>query len=129
MLSKNLFNEVVKMAIGVFSLSVLMVIVFALLGYFDLKVIWGALLGALGCTLNYAFLAYSVQNVVEKEKEMVKGYMSMSYTFRMLFIAAIIIIAIKVEWINYIAAVIPFFFTRIVIMILNIRVKKGGDKN
>ena len=126
MLDKNLFDEVVKMAVGVFLLSVIMVIVFALLGYFDMKVIWGALLGWAGCVLNYTFLAFSVQNVIEKEKEFVKGYMAASYTFRMLFIAAVIILAIKVDCFNYIAAVIPFFFTRIVIMVYNIRVKKEG---
>lgn len=129
MLSKNLFDEVVKMAIGVFSLSAIMVIVFALLGYFDMKVIWGALLGSTGCVLNYAFLAFSVQNVVKKEEKSAKGYMGISYILRMLFIAAVIILAIKIECFNYIAAVIPFFFTRIVIMIFNMRVKKGGEKN
>lgn len=125
MLNKNLFDEVVKMIVGVFLLSIIMVVVFAAFGYFDMKVIWGALLGSAGCILNYAFLAFSIQKLVEKEEGEAKGLMGLSYVLRMIFIAAVIILAIKADCFNYLACVIPFCFPRIVIMVLNV---KGGGK-
>ena len=133
-MEKNLKKEVYKMFIGVFSLAIVMVAVFAISGFFDMGVVWGAIIGSAGCTLNYLFLAYSINNVVKKDPEMIKGYMAMSYTFRMFFIAAVIILAIKLPGVNYIAAVVPFLFPRIVLMIMNIKmgrnrgtVKKEGE--
>lgn len=127
MLNENLRKEVIKMLVGVFVLSLIMIGIFALLGYFDITVVYGALLGWMGCVANYFFLAVSVQKAVEKGEDKTKGYMSMSYTLRMIFIAVIIVIAIKLPYFNYLATAIPFFFPRFVIMLNNFRVKKGGE--
>ncbi len=125
MLSKNLFKEVIKMLIGVFILSFIMVIVFFILNGFDIRVIWGALLGSTVCVLNYFFLALSIENAVSKGDK-AKGSMGISYMLRMVFIGISILVAIKLPCFNYVAAVIPFLFPRIVLLI---SAKKGGDKN
>ena len=132
MIEKNLLKEVRNMAIGVFLLSLVMVGVFALLGYFSLSVLWGALLGAGACVLNYFFLAYCVSKAIDKGENGAKTYISGTYALRMLFIAAVIIMAIKMPlYFNYVATAIPFLFPRFVIMIFNLtnKNKKGEVSN
>lgn len=58
--------ETRKIASGVFLLSVIMVIVFAILGYFDYTVPLGTLLGALGAIGNFFFMAMTVQKITEQ---------------------------------------------------------------
>ena len=129
MIGKNLRSEVAKMAIGVFILSLVMIGVFAVLGYFSLRAVLGALLGWAGCVLNYYFLAVCVEKAVDKGEKGAKGYIGGTYTLRMVFIAAVIIVAIKMpQYFNYIATAIPFLFPRIVIMALNL-FKKGDKQN
>ena len=132
MLSKKLFNDVIKMAIGIYALSLVMVLIFALLGYFDITVIFGALLGATVCILNFFFLAVTVQKSVSKEAGRAKAGMGTSYILRMLLIAVTIIAGIKLSYFNYVAVFIPFFFPRIVIMVINYfdnkKSRKGDEK-
>ena len=129
MIGKNLQSEVGKMAIGVFLLSLVMIGVFALCGYFSYQVVLGALLGFLGCVLNYFFLAVCVEKAVDKGEKGAKTYISGTYTLRMIFIAAVIIVSIKMpQYFNYVATAIPFLFPRFVIMAFNL-FKKGERKN
>ena len=127
MLSKDLFKEVMKMLLGVLILSFVMVVVFWIAGFFDVTVIWGALLGVATCVLNYYFLALSIQNSVSKNEGGAKGTMGISYTLRMIFIGAAVIMAIKLPCFNYLAAVIPLVFPSIIIKILNISKKGEGE--
>lgn len=126
MIEKNLLNEVKKMALGVFVLSAVMVGIFALCGFFTIRVVWGALLGASVCVLNYLFLAYCVSKAVDKGEGGAKSYIGGTYTLRMIVIAATIIAAIKLpQYFNYLATAIPFVFPRIVIMIFNLKNKRS----
>ena len=128
-MDKNLLGEVKKMAMGVGVLTIIMVGVFAFLGYFSYQVVAGAVLGYAGCILNYFVLAYCVGKAVEKDEKEAKRYMSGTYPLRMILIAAIIIVAIKApSYFNYIAAAIPFVFPRLVIMYFEITNKKKGEK-
>lgn len=129
MIGKNLQKEVVKMAIGVFLLSLVMLGIFALLGYFSYRAVLGALLGWAGCVLNYFFLAVCVEKAADKGEKGAKAYIGGTYTLRMLFIAAVIIVAIKMPlYFNYVATIIPFLFPRFVIMAFNL-FKKGEKHN
>lgn len=128
MLSKNLVREVSRMAVGILILSAVMVIAFALLGYFDITVVFGALLGAAACVLNYFFLALSIQKVVDKKESSAKGSMGASYALRMVFIAAVVVTGIKSSYFNYVAVIIPFLFPRIVIMVINFIDNRKGKK-
>lgn len=129
MIGKNLQREVGKMATGVFLLSLIMTGVFAILGYFSYQVVFGAILGWAGCVLNYFFLAVCVEKAADKGEKGAKTYIGGTYTLRMLFIAAVIIVAIKMpQYFNYVATIIPFLFPRFVIMAFNL-FKKGEKKN
>jgi len=58
--------ETQKIAWGVLLLTVIMVAVFAILGYFDYTVPLGALLGACGAVANFFFMAMTVQRITEQ---------------------------------------------------------------
>ena len=129
MIEKNLLKEVRNMAIGVFLLSLFMVLIFFLCGYFSVQVILGALLGDAVCVLNFLILAYCVSQAVEKGEDSAKKYISGTYFLRMILVAVSIIIAIKTpRYFNYLATAIPFVFPRIVITVLNFINSRKGDK-
>lgn len=119
MLEKNLLKEVYRMAVGVLILSAVSVIVFLVLGYFDITVIYGTLLGAAVCVLNYFFLALSIQKAVSKSEGGAKGTLGSSYTLRMILIGVTVYAGIKISYFNYVAVIIPFLFPRIIIMAIN----------
>ena len=119
MLSKELKNEVKKMLLSISTMLVLMVILFALFGYFGSEVIFGALLGGAVAFLNFLFLAFAVEKSVNGDNSP-KGTMAFSYSIRLLFIAVIVVFAIKSPYFNYVATVIPLIFPRIIITFNNL---------
>ena len=54
--------------------------------------------------------------------------MSGTYTLRLLLTAAMVIAAFKIPQINWLAAVIPLLFPRLIIMVLNLKGKIRPDK-
>lgn len=90
------------------------------------KLALGALLGCAAALLNMIFLAISVEKSVEKGKNGARAYMSASYILRLIMIAAVIILAIKLDNIfNYVTAALPLLLQRVVIMVVNARRKKS----
>ena len=59
-------QETKKIAIGVVVLSLVMMLVFAALGYFDMTVLWGTALGAGFAILNFFMMAMTVQHAAEQ---------------------------------------------------------------
>lgn len=82
MIEKNLLKEVRSMAIGVFLLSLFMVLIFFLCGYFSIQVILGALLGDAVCVLNFLILAYCVSQAVEKGEDSAKKIYKRNLLFK-----------------------------------------------
>ena len=123
MLSKKITKEIIKMLMSIFIMLIIMVLFFAIFGYFNLPVIFGALLGGIVAFLNFFFLAVSVENAVKEDKNP-KIVVASSYSLRMLFIGVMIVVAIKSPYFNYVAMVIPLIFPRIAIMITNLIKKR-----
>ena len=65
---------------------------------------------------------------VEKDEKAAKAYMSATYTARMLLAAVAIIVAAKVKFIYFWAAIIPFVFTRIAVMAVQFIWKRRDKK-
>ena len=108
-------------AIGVLAMSVIMEIVFVVLGRFDYTVLLGNLLGGGWAILNFFLMALAVQKSVKKElPQEAKLVLQNSYTKRLLFSVAILLIGIKVEYFNWISVVIPLIFPRITIAIIKL---------
>ena len=110
-----------RIAIGVLAMSVIMEIVFVVLGRFDYTVLLGNLLGGGWAILNFFLMALAVQKSVKKElPQEAKLVLQNSYTKRLLFSVSILLIGIKVEYFNWISVVIPLIFPRITIAIIKL---------
>ncbi len=116
--------NVLKITSGVFILSALAVAILAFTPYFDYTVITGALLGWVGASLNFIFLAFVVSKAVEKDEKNAKSYVQATYTARLLFMAVVIVIGIKLPYFNGYVTILPFIFVRPVITLLNLIFKK-----
>lgn len=128
-MTKNVKTDVLRVALGNFALGAVMVLIFALSGYFSIEVIWGALLGCSFVSLSFLWLAVSVSKNVEKDPKNAQARVSATYTFRLLAAAAMIIIAIKLPVFNWLSAIIPLFYQRFVVMIVgHMRSKKTESK-
>lgn len=127
-MTKSVKTDVLRVAIGNFALGAVMVIIFALVGQFSLPVLWGALLGCSFVSLSFLWLAVSVSKNVEKDPKNAKARVSSTYTLRLVCAAAMIVLAIKVPVFNWVAAVIPLFYQRFVIMFVGRLRTKESDK-
>ena len=128
MISKVVLREVKRLGICTAILTICMLIVFALLGKFSTAVLYGGLLGFLVNYFNFIIMSISVEKSVSKSKAGASSAMGISYVFRLSLIGASVYFAIKSPYINYVATIIPLFFTRVSIYILNF-LNKGGDNN
>lgn len=113
-------------------LSALMVGVFAVLGYFDLSVVLGAVAGSVIATANHLVLVLGIMAASSKaEKQDVKGgqmLVQMSYLGRLIGLFLILVICAKSGIFNLIALVLPLVFTRPILTIADHFNKKGGNE-
>lgn len=120
-------KQLSQIAVGILILSTIMVLCFLVLGYFDKTVVFGAILGSGWAFANFTLLAIAVQKAVDKEDgQAAKAYMSGTYTLRLILTAVMVIVAIKLPYVNYLAAIIPIVFPRITIMAVGLIDKKRG---
>ncbi len=110
-------KDILQVIGGTVILAVIMDIVFAVIGRFDITVLWGTLLGIACASLNFCFLAYSVSKSLGKGKAAVQ-YMGISYMLRLFLIGAIVVLAIKSPHFNYVATVIALLFPRVIITVI-----------
>ncbi len=143
-------QETLKIAAGTALLACVMVLVFILVGHFDLSVLWGALLGVLCAVGNFFLMALSVQQAAERmngakvaplpedeseeepplseEAKRARQRMQLSYTGRMLLLAGIAIVAVLVPGINALAAILCLLFPRMVIFAEGILMNRKPKK-
>ena len=125
-MTKSVWNDVLKVTLGNFILGFVMILIFALLGYFSIEVVFGALLGCSFVSLSFLSLAISVSKNVEKDPKNAQARVSATYTLRLLAAAVMIFAAIKLPMFNWISAVIPLFYQRFVISFVgHMRSKKN----
>lgn len=125
-MTKKTWTDVLRVTTGNFILGTVMVLIFALAGYFSLPVVLGALLGCSFVSLNFLFLAYTVAKNVEKDPENAQKKVSATYTLRLILVGAMVIVAIKFDIFNWLAAIIPLFYQRFVIMFVG-RMRANAD--
>lgn len=117
-------------ALGEVLCTALMVGIFALIGKFDMSVLWGGLVGCLVSTANFFFMAVVVSLATEKAthqdpeagKKLIKG----SYPVRFLILAVVLFACAKSKIFNIIALVLPLVFVRPVLTVAEFFRKKEG---
>ena len=129
---KFVFSQTLIVLIGELILSALMVGIFAILGYFDISVVYGAAAGSLIATLNHLVLMLGVLAASSKaEKQDVKGgqmLVQMSYMGRLIGLFLILVICAKSSVFNLIALALPLVFTRPILTVAEFIHKKGGNE-
>ena len=120
-------RETKHIALGTLILALVMLAVFALTGNFSLAVLLGALYGSAVAVGNFFLLGLTVQRVAESaggedpdQVKLAKLRMRKSYTLRLLLEAGLLILAIAVLKLNWIACFLPLIFPRITIMAMDV---------
>ena len=128
---KIVYRETGIVAIGVAVCTAVMMLVFALLGRFDLSVLWGSLAGAVLSIGNFFFMAVGASLAADKaENQDVKGgslLVRYSYMVRLLILLIVLIACAKSGVFNLIALVIPLLFVRPTLTVAEFFRKKGAD--
>ena len=118
---KFVYRETGVVALGQLICLLLMLGVFALLGYFDKTVLLGGLLGAVLATGNFFLMAVSATLASDKAvNQDVKGgtaLMKASYFLRLAVIFVLLFAGVKSGLCNALASVIPLALTRIIITV------------
>ena len=125
-------KETGHIAIGTLILTAVMLIVFAVIGRFSLNVLFGGLYGCALAVANFFFLGMTVKRVAESAPKLqgeeadpdavklAKLKMRQSYMLRMLLGAGLLIVALAVLKLNWIACVCPLIFPRITISAMDV---------
>lgn len=129
---KYILSQTLTVLVGELILSALMVGIFAVLGYFDISVLLGAIAGSVIATANHFLLVLGVMAASAKaEQQDVKGgqaLVQMSYMGRLIGLFLALILCAKSGVFNLIALAIPLAFTRPVLTLAEIFNKKGGNE-
>ena len=119
MLSASSVYELKRMGIGLLICSAVSAVIFSIVLGYQNSILFGTLLGFAVTFLNYFFLAVYIERSVKKKKNAALSAMGGGYFLRMVFIALMIYFAIKSEFINHWAMIVPLIFPRIIIMCLS----------
>ena len=126
---KIVWKETAIVAVGEVLCTALMVGIFALLGYFDMSVLLGGIVGAAVAVANFLILAIVATLAADKaEQQDVAGgqkLLKASYPVRLLVLAVILIACAKSGVFNVIALVLPLVFVRPVLTLAEFFRKKG----
>lgn len=127
---KIVYRETGIVAIGVTVCTAVMMLVYALLGRFELSVLWGGLTGAVLSIGNFFLMALGTSLAADKaENQDVKGgslLVRNSYMLRLLGLFVVLILCAKTEVFNLIALVLPLVFVRPTLTVMEFFRKKGA---
>lgn len=116
--NNSVYKEALKVSITVFIFGVIEFVLFTIFMSLRADILLGVLYGCAFVCLNFFYLSRCVKKAAEKSPNAAKAYMASTYTVRMLFTAAAVIIAVNVPQIHFWAAIIPLFFQRIAVTIV-----------
>lgn len=127
---KIVYRETGIVAVGVTVCTAVMMLVYALLGRFELSVLWGGLTGAVLSIGNFFLMALGTSLAADKaENQDVKGgslLVRNSYMLRLLCLFVVLIFCAKTEVFNLIALVLPLVFVRPTLTVVEFFRKKGA---
>lgn len=128
---KFVLKETAVIVAGQAVCTAAMIGIFALLGKFDLTVLWGGIAGALLATANFFFMSLFASLAADKaEAQDVAGgqkLIQLSYMGRMLGLSLVLFLCAKSGIFHLLALVIPLVFTRPILTVSEFFKKKGGS--
>ena len=125
---KIVWKETAIMAVGLLLCGAAMVAVFALLGYFQMNVLWGALAGSLVMIANFFLMAVVVTLATDRanngQVKQAQKMVQLSSLVRLLLMGGALFVAIK-SGTNVVATALPLAFARPTLMLAEFFRKKG----
>lgn len=109
-------RETIKIFKGIVVLDVIFIAIIYILGKFDIPMLQGILIGSVYALLNFRLIAVSLNRAVQMSPGRAQIFASISYMGRLALTAAIILAAIKVDYINAFGVIVPMFFPKIIIV-------------
>ncbi len=130
---KELLRQTGVVALGEALGVAAMMGIFALLGKFDMSVLWGGIVGGLVAIANFFVMAIGVNIAADKaQNQDVKGGQAAikgSYALRMLVMAVVLFAFAKSGICNVISLVVPLVFVRFTLTLWEFFRRKPGDKS
>lgn len=125
---KKIDSAVIQMTVYVTAVSLvlsgIMQAVFLALGFWDLYVLFGNILGIIAAVGNFFLMGLTVQNALGKDKKEAAKIVKLSQSGRLFMLFAVALIGFLVPIFNIVAVVIPFIFPRIGIAIRPVFIKE-----
>ena len=109
-------RETIKIFKGIVVLDVIFIAIIYILGKFDIPMLQGILIGSVYALLNFRLIAVSLNRAVQMSPGRAQVFAGVSYVGRLALTAAIILAAIKVDYINAFGVIVPMFFPKIIIV-------------
>ena len=129
---KQNHKDIAVVTLGQLLCTAAMVGIFALLGYFDNTVLFGAVAGMVIALADFIVMVILVNKAADKaEAQDVAGgqkLIQLSYTGRMIGKLALLVLCVKTIPSHPLALVIPLIFTRPVLSVYQLLQKKGGNR-
>lgn len=119
-------RETLFIAACVAVLTALMESVFLVLGYWDITVLWGGLLGAFAAIVNFFLMGLTVQKAVGREPQDASKLMRVSQSMRMLMLVCFCALGAAAPAFHLLATLIPLLFPRVGVTLRGIMLKKQG---
>ena len=130
---KIVLHETLVIAVGTVLCAAVMVGIYALLGFLDLTVVLGALIGSVLSVANFFIMAVSTNLAADKAQEQDvsagKKLVQSSYMIRLLAIFGILFVFAKTGLCDPLAMVLPLAFVRPVITVYEFFRKKEDKKS
>ena len=108
-------RELGWVALWTLGLSALMNLVFLLLGKWELRVLWGTLLGCAAAIGNFWLMCLTVVKATGQEPARAKATVSSSQTMRLLMQGAVLAVAFTVKIFHPLAALLPLLFPQLAV--------------
>ena len=109
-------RETIKIFKGIVVLDIIFIAIIYILGKFDIPMLLGILIGSVYALLNFRLIAVSLNRAVQMSPGRAQVFAGVSYVGRLALTAAIILAAIKVDYINAFGVIVPMFFPKIIIV-------------
>ena len=130
---KQLLRQTGVVALGEALGVAAMMGIFALLGKFDMGVVWGGIVGGLVAVGNFFAMALGVNIAADKaQNQDVKGGQAAikgSYALRMIVMVVVLFAFAKSGICNVIALVVPLIFVRFTLTVWEFFRRKPGDQS
>ena len=122
-------RSLLVVAAGQLVLSALMLVVYWLLGYFNVQVLYSVAVGTGLSLLNFGVMGFFLLRAAKSESAAkAKLYAGGTYGLRMIALLIILVLLLKTGYFDTLATLLPLCFVRISIFITELFRKKGAKQ-